>query len=68
MEYPEDKNQHFRHLLFFDFYRGQKADETAWEICNVHGKCIIGKSAQKWFAKFKNENFYVDDTHRSGNF
>ena len=66
MEYPGDKKQHFRHLLFFTFQQGQKAAEAAWDICMVYGEDVIGESmTRKWFAKFKNGNFDIDDTpHR----
>ena len=66
MEYPGDKKQHFRHLLF-TFHRGQKAAEATRDICMVYGEGAIGEStARKWFAKFKNGNFDIDDTPRSG--
>ena len=44
MEYPGGKKQHFRHLLFFAFYQGQKAAEAAWDICLVYRKGVIGES------------------------
>ena len=67
MEYPGDKKQHFQHLLFFTFHRGQKAAEAAQDICMVCGKGVIGKSmARKLFAKSKNGNFDIDDTSCSG--
>ena len=63
MEYPGGKKQHFRHLLFFAFYHCQKAAEAAWDICMVYRKGVICASmARKWFAKFKNGNFDIDDT------
>ena len=63
MEYPGGKTQHFQHLLFFAFHRGQKAADAAWDICMVYREGVIGKStARKWFAKFKNGNFGIDDT------
>ena len=66
MEYPGGKKQHFGHLLFFAFHQCQKAAEAAWDICMVYGKGVIGGStARKWFAKFKNGNFDIDDTPRS---
>ena len=62
MEYPGGKKQHFRHLLFFTFHQGQKAAEAAWDICMAYGEGVIGKSmARKWFAKFKNGNFDIDN-------
>ena len=58
MEYPGGKKQHFRHLLFFAFHRGQKAAEAAWDICMIYGEGVIGESmARKWFAKFKKWQF-----------
>ena len=67
MEYPGGKNEHFRHLLFFAFHRGQKAVEAARDICSVYGEGTIGEStAQKWFAKFKNGDFNLNDKSRSG--
>ena len=66
MEYPGGKKQHFRHLLFFAFHRGQKA-EAARDISMIYGEGVIGEStARKWFAKFKNGNFDINDTPRSG--
>ena len=62
MEYPGGKKQHFRHLLFFTFHQGQKAAEAAQDICMVYGEGVIGEStARKWFAKFKNSNFDIND-------
>ena len=67
MEYPGGKKQHFRHLLFFAFHRGQKAAEAARDICMVYRKGFISEStARKWFSKFKNGNFDIDNTPRNG--
>ena len=63
MEYPGDKKQHFQHLPFFTFQQGQKAAEAARDICMVYGEGVIGEStARKWFAKFKNGNFDINNT------
>ena len=62
MKYPGGKKQHFRHLLFLAFHRGQKAAEAARNIYMVYGEGVIGESmARKWFAKFKNGNFDIDE-------
>ena len=67
MEYPGGKKQHFQHLLFLAFHRGQKATEAAQDICMVYGEGVISEStARKWFAKFKNANFDIDNTLASG--
>ena len=66
MEYPGGKKQHFQYLLFFAFHRGQKAAEAVQDICMVYGEGVIGESmARKWFAKFKNGNFDIDDMPHS---
>ena len=66
MEYPRGKQQHFQHLLFFAFYQGQKAAKAARDICMVHREGVIGEStASKWFAKFKNGNFDIDNMPHS---
>ena len=63
MEYPGFKKQHFRHLLFFIFYQDQKAAEASRDICMVYGEGVIGESTtRKWFAKFKNGNFDINNT------
>ncbi|XP_014614921.1 PREDICTED: histone-lysine N-methyltransferase SETMAR-like, partial [Polistes canadensis] len=61
------QKKHFRHLLFFAFHRGQKVAEAARDICDGYGEGVISEStARKWFAKFKNGDFNVDDMPRSG--
>ncbi|KOC60259.1 hypothetical protein WH47_09228 [Habropoda laboriosa] len=57
MEFPGGKN-----LLFFAFHRGKKAGAAAREICDVYGEGVIGESC----AKFKNGDFELNDTPRSG--
>ncbi|KAK6767032.1 hypothetical protein RB195_026354 [Necator americanus] len=67
MDIPGGKKQHFRHLLYFAFRRGQKATEAARDICAVYGEdTITARTARNWFAKFKNGNFDLDDSLRSG--
>ena len=51
----------------FCFHRGQKAAEAVLDICMVYREGVIGEStARKWFAKFKNGNFDIDDMLHSG--
>ena len=67
MKYPGGKKQHFEHLLFFTFHQGQKAAVVARDICMIYGEGVIGEStARKWFAKFKNDNFDINNTPCSG--
>ena len=46
MEYPGGKKQHFRYLLFFAFYRGQKAAEAARDICKEQNRIEENRTEQ----------------------
>lgn len=59
--------EHFRHILLFEFNRGAKAAEAARNICVVYGDNAIGEStARKWFSRFKEGRFDMNDTARTG--
>jgi hypothetical protein len=46
-----EKNEHFRHLLLYEFNRGSKAAEAARNICAVYGEDPVAeRTDQKWFA------------------
>jgi hypothetical protein len=67
MERQVEINKHFRRLLLYEFNRRSKAAEAAQNICAVYGKnSIAERTAEKWFAYFKQENFDISDTPRSG--
>ena len=67
MEHPGGQNIHFRHLLYFAFRRGQNTTEAVRGICTVYGEDVISNRAgQRWFSKFKNGDFELEDAPRSG--
>jgi hypothetical protein len=67
MECQVERNEHFRHLLIYEINRGSKATEAAWNFCAVYVEDAIDeRRAQKWFARFKQGNFGMSDTPRSG--
>jgi histone-lysine N-methyltransferase SETMAR len=67
MECQVDKNQHFRHLLLFAFNQGSKATNAAQSIRDLYGAdSITDRTAQRWFARFQDGNFDLEDTPRSG--
>jgi hypothetical protein len=67
MECQVEKNEHFQHLLLYEFNRGSKAEEAAQNICAVYGEeSIAEKTAQEWFSRFKQGNFDMCDTSSSG--
>ena len=67
MECQVEKKLHFRHLLLFHFNGQENASEAARNICKVHGEeAITERTAQKWFQKFREGIFNLDDAPRSG--
>ena len=67
MECQVEKNEHFRHILLFEFNRGTNAAEVTRNICNVYGEgAIVEHTSQKWFARFRNSNFDLSESQRPG--
>ena len=67
MECKMEKLEHFRHILLFEFNRGAKAARAARNFCAVYGDNAIGESkARKWFSRFKEDRFDINDIPRSG--
>uniref|UniRef100_A0A915B354 Mos1 transposase HTH domain-containing protein n=1 Tax=Parascaris univalens TaxID=6257 RepID=A0A915B354_PARUN len=55
-----------RHLLLYEFNRGSKATEAARNIRAVYGEKFLAEStARKWFARFREGNFDLNDAPRS---
>ena len=44
MECQIEKNEHFRHVLLYEFNRGAKAAEAARNICAIYGKDSLAES------------------------
>nr|XP_012234567.1 PREDICTED: histone-lysine N-methyltransferase SETMAR-like [Linepithema humile] len=58
---------HFRHLLLFTYNQGLNAAKAAENIQVVYGDDSISDStACKWFLRFKEGNFDLDDAPRCG--
>jgi len=57
---------HLRHILLFFFKKDKNAVEAQREICDVYGEdSIKERMCQKWFGKFHNRNFNLNDAARS---
>ena len=60
-------HREIRVLLLHEFRLGHKATEAANNICNTMGEDVLStRTAQRWFNRFKNGNFELDDLPRSG--
>jgi len=62
----EENKVHFRHLMLFYFRKGKNAAQTAKKICIVYGDSAVAESTVlKWFTRFRNDNFDLEDRERS---
>ena len=62
-----EKLEHFRYILLFELNRGAKATQAARNFCAVYGDNVFGESTErKWFCRFKEDSFGINDTPRSG--
>ena len=56
-----------RLLQLHEFRLGHKATEATSNICGTMGKDVLSNcTAQRWFNRFKNGNFELDDLPHSG--
>ena len=54
-----------RVLLRHEFLLGHKATDATDNICRTMGHDIIStRTTQRWFNRFDNENFELDDSSR----
>jgi hypothetical protein len=67
MEYQVEKNEHFRHLLLYKFNQGSQLQRLPKTFVAVYAEDPIAeKTAQKLFPCFKQNDFDMSDTPRSG--
>ena len=60
-------DQHIRHVILFYFHKGKNATQTQKKICAVYGENVItARTCQKWFSKFREGDFSLKDSDRSG--
>jgi histone-lysine N-methyltransferase SETMAR len=53
--------------MLYEFRQGKNATKAAESIRSVHGDAAPSeRTCQKWFARFRSENFHLDDEERSG--
>ncbi|XP_018366071.1 PREDICTED: histone-lysine N-methyltransferase SETMAR-like [Trachymyrmex cornetzi] len=63
----EENKVHFRHLMLFYFRKRKNAAQTAKKICAIYGNGTVAESTvRKWFARFRSDNFDLEDRERSG--
>ena len=59
--------QHFQHIMLYYLKKGKTATEThTKKICAVCGEgAVTDQTCQKWFVKFRGEDFSLDDAPQS---
>ena len=64
MEVPKN---HLRHVMLYEFKKGNSAAETARNIHSVYGEeCVNERTCRRWFAKFRGGDFTLKDEDRIG--
>ncbi|GFW81915.1 histone-lysine N-methyltransferase SETMAR [Trichonephila clavipes] len=59
--------QHFRHILLFYYRKGKNAVQARKKLTDVYEEGVLTvRQCQNWFAKFRSDNFDVEDAPRSG--
>lgn len=63
----ENNEMHIRHCLLYEFVKGNSAAAATKSILkNVGVKSVNRRTSQKWFRRFRDGNFKLDDIKRSG--
>lgn len=63
----EEENMHFRHVLLFYFRKGKTARQACEKLRKVYGdKSLKQRQCQRWFKKFNEGDFDLNDAPRSG--
>ena len=64
----EEDMQYFWCIMLYYFKKGKNATEMQKiKICAVYGEgAVTDRTCQKWFAKFRDEVFLLDDAPWSG--
>jgi [histone H3]-lysine36 N-dimethyltransferase SETMAR len=57
---------HIRHIMLFEFRLHGNAAEATRKICSVYPEAISESQCRRWFQKFRNGNFDLEDEVRSG--
>lgn len=58
--------EHIRHCMLFHFRAGKSATATTKIICEVYGEVLKVNKCQRWFRKFTEGNFDLNNAPRSG--
>ena len=66
MANPNLTKENLRTFLRYEFDRGLTATQAFENINNTYGEGTIGKATYRWYGKFNNDEFSVEDALRSG--
>lgn len=63
----EVSKEHLRHIMLYEYKKGNSAAEATRNIHSVYGKeCLNERTCRRWFAKFRSGDFSLEDEDRTG--
>ncbi|XP_047365377.1 histone-lysine N-methyltransferase SETMAR-like [Vespa velutina] len=54
------------HCMLFEFRKASNATVAIKNICDVYPSALDVRKCQRWFSKFRSDNFYLSDSYRPG--
>ena len=58
---------HFRHVLFYEYKKGNNVASAFNNICATNGEGFLSeRTCRKWFTRFRERNFNLSDESRPG--
>jgi histone-lysine N-methyltransferase SETMAR len=57
---------HIRHLMLYEFHKGNNATVATKNICEVYGSVLKVRKCQQWFSRFRSGNVDLIDGQHTG--
>lgn len=65
MKYPAKEEEPIRHCMLFELRKDNNATVVSKNICDIYPSALNLRKGQRWFLKFKLDNFDLSHACRS---